>query len=190
MGKKVIWAIIAIGIGIYVISGILKSNEQKGATEANKQKIETAIREMAAKYDAATDWMDSLNSKKTIYTIDVQNALINANKRPILFRASLEDVSKLQGQYVVHLDTWVGVVQISFQLQCGDGHVHQMLAKSDRDPWNSFAVVAQIQDINKPLFRVKAVPSDEYSELELESSDTFIALGQCLDFLYIREITP
>jgi len=123
MKTKKYWIFLAI-LGIFVVgfwifdqrskfstepSAKHSINEgQKNASEGRKiedllARIEENISSLSAKYNAVSDWEDTIIPRgqfNSVYTIDLQDALISNKNRPVIFLASLLDVSRENGEYI------------------------------------------------------------------------------------------
>lgn len=51
----------------------------------------------------------------------------------------------------------------------------------------SFAVVAKINRVVRPALRIAVHPLEEGVELDYEPSDTFLAVGVCIDLSYVGD---
>lgn len=207
---KALIIIIAIAVGVYVVLNMVTSKRSKVEVEKinamKKLKIEQDISEMVDKYDAVTDWesiFDEKNTFKPVYTIQIQDALLKTNGRPILFYASVVDILRRDNQHIVLFENWAWLdvepwftlkPTIYFELQCNEELTKKLLDTPLTLPplfgaGSKLAVVAQIEEVRKHEFALKAYPrGDEEVEIDVEASDIFIAIGKCLDFLYVEEI--
>lgn len=194
---KIVIVIIAIAIGVYVVSNIISSRrskvEEEKANAEKKLKIERNISDMVVQFDAVADWRSSFDEKdilEPIYTIHIQEALLKTNGRPILFYASVDDVLKREKQHIVRFVNWLDIgLTIYFELQCNEDQTKRLLEIPTEFFLDEFAVIAQIEEVRKPEFAVRAYArGSEEAEIEVESSDIFIATGKCLDFLYVGDL--
>ena len=101
----------------------------------------------------------------------------------------MSDVLIRQDQYFIFFgpDWTFSHPKIRFELKCSKAQATKIIETQVDSFLREFAVVAKINDILKPVFSVKSYPEEEdYSRIDLESSDIFIARGKCLDFLYLE----
>ena len=196
---KVSLIIMTIVMVVYAISNLIscqdssKVEKDKRKTE-DQIKIKKAVSDMVVKYGAVDDWNSVLEKKdvlERIYTIHIQEALLNTNEKPILFYAILGDIIRSENDYIIRFETWFNYPEtIRFELLGNEAQVKRLL-KFTGDLLDEFAVVALIEEVRKPEFTIKAYPiNSEEAEVEVESSDIFIANGKCLDFLYVGDFLP
>lgn len=180
---------IAIAIGGYKISNILSSErlkkEQENTIAEKKKRIEMKVQEMAAKFNAVTDREDvfeELNLRDKIYTVELQEALIRPDRRPFLIYVLLNDILKRENEYILRLTTPI----ITLELRCPE----ELARKAIRLPTSysevRLAIIAKIEKIKKPIFVVRSTGNDEDDgEVEVNSSNIFVATGECLDLIHL-----
>lgn len=173
------------------------SEKSEGAEKTESQK-EIVIKELAEKYNALTDW-----NKNIHYTIQLQDLLVNSDK-PVLFTGSVDDIFIKDGQYYIRFITgglwsWeFSGSQVYFVLKCDLNKVSVVIdriTKSDTDLHflrlfsENYVVVAEIENVTKPILQISGYSEYESEEVELEyePSSTFIVTGTCIDFVYIEE---
>ncbi|MFQ5904226.1 MAG: hypothetical protein ACE5JO_11095, partial [Candidatus Binatia bacterium] len=175
---------------IYSGHGSRSEDEAKGKETAQKiLKLKLSISEMAAKYHAVTDWDKEFKSREfyvaPVYTLEVQNALLETDGRPILFHAPLADIEKAGNRYIVRFGG-LSYPDIYFELECSPGQVRELLENQDDLSRRNYAVVAQIKRVFRPNLVVRAYPrKGEETGIEIESSDIYMAEGTCVDLLYM-----
>ena len=196
--SKLITAAVIIAIGAYVFSVTVSPRRSRAKREQARMeerlRVKQAVTDMITKFDAVEEWEASLDKTKThrsIYTIDIRQALLQTGGRPILVYGSLDDVLDGQEQDILRFtDFLIGLeTTIFFELQCDKEKTKALLEAPTSFIFDDFAVVAEIQEVSKPRFVVKAYPSEAYEyeeEIEIESSDALIATGRCLDFVFVR----
>jgi len=166
--------------------------KKRKAEVEKKIQIEQAISSMVAKYNAVTDWKKNFNNESVllgkIYTVQVEDALIRSDNRPILFFAFVEDVQRQGNKYYVHFWNWYELgPDIRFVLECNSKQAKKILEQKT-DFFEKYAVVALISTLQKPKFEVKAYPhSRGGADIIVEPSDIFIAKGRCLDLLFVGD---
>ena len=142
---------------------------------------------LAAEYQATTGWEDDL-----VYTFQVQERLITG--RPTLFKALVDDVFHRSGKtFVRFYDNSYSALgsYFVFELECSRPLVDMILTRhSDEAGYTRFfeeyAVVADIQEVSKPVLGLYASPFSEYdAEVVVGTSDMFIVKGTCIDIAYI-----
>jgi len=196
IASKIVFALIALAIGIWIVLNIISSqhsNVKKEKAEVEKKiQIEQTISNMVARHNAVTDWKKNFNEKSTllgrIYTVQVEDALIRSDGRPVLFFASVDDVTRIGNKYYVHFHNWFDLSpEIRFVLECDSEQVKKIMGQIT-DFFEQYAVVALISSLQRPKFEVKAYPhSAEDAEVVVEFSDIFIARGRCLDLLFVGD---
>lgn len=171
-----------------------KVEEERLQTE-QKLRIQMAISDMTRKFNAVTDWKNVFEKKDDmlwtpIYTIQVQQALLETQHRPILFHASLDDVFKQGDQYLARFVSWSYFPMVfHFELECTSEQAKRLIKNPTEMFANDYAIIAHIRNVCKPTFAVKPYPTgNEEAEVEIETSDVFLATGECLDFLYVGDL--
>ncbi len=193
--------VIVIG-GIIVGWQVYTKNESKiKSTESARKEIahkaikeitHKAIIELADKYNAVVDWSEPLSKiMSPVYTVEIENALLLKDSRPVLFLASVIDIERKENAYMVRFSNDFGEdPQIEFALNCSDEQVRKITQQqSESREWENYAVIAVINKVKKVRFNFVAITEgseDSYSaSIRLENSDTFIATGHCLDLVFV-----
>jgi len=196
IASKIVFALIASAIGIWVVSNIISSQHSKAEKEKaeveKKIQIEQTISNMVPTHNAVTDWKKNFDKKSAflgqIYTVQVEDALIRSDGRPVLFFASVDDVTRQGNKYYVHFRNWFDLdPDIRFVLECDSEQVKKIMSQKV-DLFGQYAVVALISSLQRPKFELRAYPhSGEDAEVVVESSDIFIARGRCLDLSFVGD---
>ena len=169
--KKAIIVLAIIIVGYYLLSSNKKSQEQQDVS-----RNEILGKEAAERHGASTDWDKDLH-----YTLQVQDKLLTDT--PVLFKGYIEDIFRQDGKiYVRFASSIMGPTQYFIDLEC-DNETVQRIIKND--PKNEFGMafldayfaVAKIHHITKPILSMV--------EIELDSSETIIGKGECLEFVFV-----
>lgn len=110
IASKIVFALIALAIGIWIVSNMISSQHSKSQKEKaeveKKIQIEQTISNMVVRHNAVTDWKKNFNKKNAllgeIYTVQVEDVLIRSDGRPVLFFASVDDVAR-QGTNIMYI---------------------------------------------------------------------------------------
>lgn len=192
--------LIVLAIGVWVVLGInscgsLKREKEKVETE-KKIRIKQAITDMIARHNAVNDWERNLREKfismlTKVYSIQVEQALVRKDGRPILLFASVEDVARQDNKYFGHFHNWFGLgPNIHFVLECKPDQIKKVMEQS-ASQFEQYAVVALISSIQRPKFEPGAYSENgEGQEITIESSNIFIAKGRCVDLLFVGQYEP
>jgi hypothetical protein len=170
----------------------LKTEKEKLATETRIQ-TEKSIAEMAKRNNAIVNWQNAFDTNElSTYTIEVQDALIKTDNRPVIFFAPVEDIVKETTKYSVHFYNPFSSFSpvIYFVLDCTPEQIGKIISHRS-DLYENYAVIAQISEVKKVRFEVKGY-AEIYEEvqLELEQSDVFVATGKCLELLPVGDYEP
>jgi len=201
--RKITLIILIITLGCFVSlssCGRSKKEEIKQMKKAKiKVEIEQNIKKMANNYNAVLDWEKDLKQKSfltNVYTVEVQRALVREDNRPVIFVASVQDIEKRGNEYIVYFDRWTGYYNINleadlpilFILNCTEEQVKRILNQPNEVLFENYSVIALISDVNKMRFSLTPYPLGEYeADIEIDSSEVFIAKGNCLDLLFIGD---
>jgi len=219
---KIVTIVIVLAVAYWIVSGVLSRRQtqaQRRAAKVEEQaekrvQIKKSLEDMVVKYNAATEWhrdfdFDQENAGlfgPPIYTIQIEDALVRADKRPVMFVAHVEDVVKGETEYSVHFSTadpfgiFLSRPSIRFILHCTHDQVN-LIMQNPRDAGlferENYAVIAEISGVRKVSLALTAhadsvVPEDEYSfevdiSTNLEPSNIFVSFGRCLDLLFVGD---
>jgi len=177
-----------------------KKDEKEPIEKAKREiEIEKRITKMAKKHNAVINWEKGLKAKNWfagIYTLKVQNALKREDKRPVLLHATIQDIEKSDNGYLVYFDRWAGYFGIEsevsfpilFILKCPEEQVQKILNQSDELILENYSVIASISEVKKMRFSLTPYSIGEYeAHIEIDSSEVFIARGDCLDLMFIGD---
>ncbi len=197
---------IAFGVVVLVIVfWLFTSSTSKKSSETENQErkiekhqqIEKIVADLVSKYNAITDWRQSFKKEgigllEPVFTIEVQDALIRKDNRPVLFFAAVEDIEKETGIYNVYFQNFFDIVfsaNILYVLDCSTEQIQEIM-KQPTSPFKNYAVVAQITNVRKIRY---GVTSDDEKNVKDDSSlpsNVFEAKGRCLDLLFVDDYEP
>lgn len=181
--KTALWLLIIIAIvggGYYFFLTNKQADKIEVVKEVKISKGDLITKELANKYQALTDWE---KDEDLVYTLKLEERLII--DKPILFRGELDDIFGHDGKIFVRFDTYsFGSVRF-LELECDKQIVDKIITQ---EPFSEFAIVAKVQNISKPAFEIMgSVLSEEEVEIDIDSSDSYIAKGVCVDVAYIPQ---
>lgn len=177
--------LVAIMMGAITLSGCDGDSSEEATPKAaqveKERKITEEVQALCSKHNAVRDWGES---RLFPYTIDVQDALIRTDGRPVLFFARVTDVTKKADKYSVHFEASF-VPTIHLFLDCTSDQIKQLMLQ--RKDWPEFyAVIATVSEVNRIKFEITTSLYSE--EIFLESVPfglDFICKGKCLDLLFV-----
>jgi hypothetical protein len=201
-----------IAVWVIVIGGIIvgwqvytknierkaKSSEQKAkfAKLAKKESTHKAIIELADKHNAVVGWKEPLIKKHvdSPFTIEIENALLLKDSRPVLLLAQVKDVERKENAYMVRFTNIFGKdPEIEFVLDCSDEQVRKITQRqSESRDLENYAVITVINKVKKVVaFSLHPVVTNDgeesYSEIEIDAPDKFVATGRCMDLLFVED---
>lgn len=205
---KAIFVIVILGIVVWVFSSKTGKEQSKVENEKletkqhgeTKQHDETKniVSVMIAKHNAVADWRKSLGKKKRslfdhIYTIEIQDALIKTDGRPILFFGGANDIVRKDDKYTVYFNNWLGSLigaDVHFILECTPDQINKIMSQST-DFFGNYAVISQIREVKKVRFQLTAQSLDsEEVDVDFAPSNVFMATGRCLDLVFVGDYEP
>ena len=204
MKAKKYWIVAPIIVIALILTGCDSDNSEDNSEEAarleKERQITKKIQELCSKYNAVTDWKQHFHKKafgQHTYTVEVEDALIRTDGRPILFRGVADDIVKESDKYVVYwsagfasrlrgdaIHDFVFGRDFRFILDCTPSQVEKIMDNSV-NTLDDYAVVAQISEVEKVRFKLNANSVGEDVRVDLKTSDTFMAKGKCLDLLFV-----
>ncbi len=195
--SRVTFGLVLLAIVYWLISNEIsdkRSKVQKKKVETEKRlQTEASVADMAAKHNAVTNWEQSFDKKdllglfKSTYTVEVEDALVRTDHRPIMLFASVADVGRETNNYSVHFYNWFGAIlsaDIHFVLDCTPDQVKEIMLHRT-GLFEKYAIIAQVSEVKK--VKLRATVSAETDEVVLEPSNVFIAKGRCLDLLFVDD---
>jgi len=164
-----------------------KAEAEKERLEKEYQATAQRIQELCSQYNAVMDWTQSLEEVWSPFTIELEEALIRADSRPVLLLGNVKDIAKESDRYWAHftLEAPYTGFDIHFFLHCTPEQVEEIM----RLKLGDYAVIAQVSEVKKVSYVFEA-----YGEVETDfegypavsvtidpdpSSDLFIAKGTC-----------
>lgn len=157
--------LMSITFGIYKYIEYRKNSQLKEALEKE------AISKMAARYNAVVNWRQSLEDIENVYSLNVEEALIGKDNRPVLLSVYVRDiVRKAEIHYVLFDESGPPDPEINFNIEFTQEQINRL--KELIDDGSGIAVVASISSVH----RLK----------DSEALDKFVADGKCLDFLPLK----
>lgn len=185
MKMKKYW-IIAL---LLILVGCDSDNREEKAEAQKKERLEKTrqamqeMQELCLPYNAVIDWTVSIESLSP-FTIELEEALVREDSRPLLLLGKIEDITKELDKYSIHFIS----EDILFDLYCTPKQVKEIMNhRSDRH--QEYAVIVRVSEVKKVRLGLQA--SDEgIGEIWVRSkplTDCFIAKGTCLDLLFIGD---
>jgi len=178
--------VLIITFGCFIVLSCSDRSEKEKIKLMEKSKLESEIGkkmiEMVKHYNAVIDWEKTIESGKFFslpLTLEVQNALIREDKRPVLFSASIQDIEKSGNEYIISFDRWESF-QGLFILKCSELQVQKILNQPKETIYDNYSIIASISNVKKKRFSLTSSSSGEYSEV-------LIAKGDCLDLMFIGD---
>jgi hypothetical protein len=141
-----------------------RREEAERATQQATEKaaLQERISELAKRHDAVTDWRSHLRDRTIIdpiYSAELTAALINPERRPVLFIGSVRDVGQVGGKYVLSLEGGINLrTHFLLHLSCSDEQAKSIMAEP-RGESNRFAVVATIVSVDSAQRRDEGASS-------------------------------
>ncbi len=180
-------------IAVFIIGGyyLLFMNKQTDKKEEAKQeeisKGDIITKDLANKYQAVIS-----DEEELTYTLQAQERFITG--KPTLFTSAyVDDVFNRDGKTFIRFSpSWFSHNNYVLELECNKDIVDKVLAQKGGNDFFDFdgeyAVVANIQEITKPVFALKgSALSEDEVEIDIASSKLFIVKGVCVDVAYIND---
>ena len=157
-----------------------RSNREEAALRAKADQTQQNISQFADRYNAVTDWRKAFRGKTptdVIYSAEVAPMFVRADARPVLFIASLRDVTSDGDHYAIYFDGRINFHSEFRLLLTATPDQAKLMMSSPRGDENRYAVVGQIQSVDSAEKQV--LDSDEGTTLKSIS----LAKGRCLDVM-------
>lgn len=198
MKAKKYWLLATIMAVVITLSSCDSDSPEEAAKVEQKHKITEEVQKLCSQYNAVTDWKQHIDKKgfgEHTYTIEVEDALIRTDGRPILFYGSIHDVVRKPDKYLVYFGSGWGTLlrnpffgvfgcDIHFVLDCTPSQVEQIM-RHPASGFDDYAVIAQISEVEKIRFELSSGESGE--KVHVETSDVFMVKGKCLDLLLVAD---
>lgn len=181
LSAKQVFVIVAVSAGIVLAAiGLANNSPDRGANKAAADEPSMpnkAFHDFAAKYNAVDyDTLFTNQGSDTLYTIDIQEALLNAG-RPIAFQGLLQDIWMEHGTifasvYIIGPDSAASVLRVT----CSP----QQRALLERT--GNATIVAKVSKVFKPPY-LNQSKSDNDTNTEPENMDepgSCEILGACV----------
>ena len=189
--KKIITFLIITAIitgGYYFFFSNKNTEESTQTTKQEKvSKAYIIAKELADTYQATIGWEENLN-----YTLQAQERLITG--KPTLFTGYVDDIFKLDGKNFIRFSSsFLSSADYVLELECAQQVVDKIFAQKPDSKdflkfFDEYAIVANIQEITKPVFALEGSAfSEDEVEINIESSNLFTAKGTCVDVAYIGD---
>jgi hypothetical protein len=144
-----------------------------------------AVAQMVSKYQAVPYWENDVKDGGRVFAVNVQEAIVRADKRPLLLINQIDDLVKEDDKYYLNFESITYTHDIYFRLECDAEQVNKLTGQSSM-PDDEYAIIAAITAVRQLRFRIKAAPeSEEEANIELDTSGAFTAEGRCLEFVNI-----
>jgi len=205
--SRIAFGLVLLAMVYWLISSVISNRR----SEAQKEKVKTekhlqsekSVADMVAKHNAVTDWKQNLNKKgrgffaDSVYTIEIEEALIRTDGRPILFFSQIEDIGKKSDKYIVYFANLFGFmssVNVHFILDCTPEQFEKIMLHPRL--FENHAVIAQVSEVKKVKLKLANYPEKhavtdydvaKIDKVVLEPSNVFIAKGCCLELQFVGD---
>ncbi len=171
---------------------------RKQATKIyDRMQTNNGIGNLVDKYNAVIQWEKDLENLKQVFTINIQDALVRKDRRPILLIAPISDIEKENDRYLLHIEVYADVIYhdtitYRYTLECDFDCMNKLNAQLSQHPLtsndNEYAIIAFISSARKLRFNISAHPyREEAASLDLNTSRDALVNGRCLDLLNIGQ---
>lgn len=159
------------------------NKERRDREEASLQQTFLAF---AAAHNAVADWKTALpyQSLGAAYSVQLGDVLVRPDKRPVAFRAYLDDIVRRGDRTYLELEDVDEPDDLHLTLEATSESVQQVL-KQGPSNFDEYAVVAEILTVERPAFQLSAENNPDGPEIQVKASDTFHAQGRCLGLAYL-----
>jgi hypothetical protein len=215
--------VIALVIGGCLFLSAISCKKSETETRAKKHKAKTEkqiqtekmLQDLVKKHSAIVDWRQNIDQKNLgpfsppIYTIQVEDALVRADDRPVMFIAKIEDIVRRDDKYLVNFSVsrmlnMYSNPYVRFILHCTQEQVNHIMNNHNGNNESFFldhyAAIANISGVSKVSLQLTAgadrVISHDGEEFDvdistsIEPSNIFVATGQCVDLLFVGDMAP
>lgn len=201
--KRIRWILAVVVAGAALswlayknISDRRAESQQKQAAQAaleRQNEVRSRIADFARKYNAVTNWQQRLDGT-LVFSVDVEEALIDQTNSPVLFLGIVDDMVRRDGKNYLHFQNWnTAGPDIQWVLESTD-KLSTTIRQHTKEtfPVYVYAVVARISSIKKTSTETEdmdatANPLLTESQRISMSSRTFVATGQCVDVLTLGD---
>ena len=190
--RNIVWIAIVLLAGGWFVKSRHDDKQLKLRNAAARAAAQAAHFDFGRRYNAISNWEEQLprRDRFQLFSADIAEALVGTNNRPVLFLASLDDISLSKGRYFARLTCNETDPPLALLLML-DAVQAQLLRQEPTDLAMDFSLVARIRE-------VKLVPAgpiiDEDSDgepLVVEGQTENLCLGELLAFQqYSRVLTP
>ncbi len=180
IATKVLFAVIVLALaGWWAHDKFQNSKIEKHQEERQQQSRDTVVA-TAKRYGAIIDWEERL--KDSAFSIQVEDAILPEDGKPIVVDGFIEDVARHNDQYYLYINDWrTGGNTISFVLECDPATARHVIEKNGS--FGSVSVIAQITSVEKAQLALRSgvKTTEDPVPIEIDSSSLFIARGKCLE---------
>jgi hypothetical protein len=169
-----------------------KTRQERIRKEADKISSITqhapAVAQMVSKYQAVPHWEGDVKEPGRVFAINMQEAMVRSDNRPILLINRIDDLVKEGNKYYLNFESITYTHDVYFTLECDAEQANELLGQTS-SPDDEYAMIAHVSSVRKLKFNISAAPkSIEEAEIELDTSDAFTAEGKCLALLKVEHV--
>jgi hypothetical protein len=145
-----------------------------------------AIAQMISKHQAVQHWEGDVKESGRVFAVNVQEAMVRSDGRPILLIERIDDLVKEGDKYYLNFESITYTHDIYFTLECDAEQANNLLSQPS-SPSDEYAIIAHVSSVRKLKFNISASPqSTEEAEIDLDTSDALTAEGKCLALLKVE----
>jgi hypothetical protein len=117
------------------------------------------------------------------YSIQLENALVRPDKKAVAMRAHLEDIVRRDNRMFLEFSDWE---DLYLTLEASPEIVEQVLKEHPSKFFAEYAIIAEVQSVQKPTFQVAAETTGDGPEVEIQAADKLHVRGRCVVLLNLE----
>ena len=159
----------------------IAEEHRKGTEREKDQKVIS----FAATHNAIADWKAALPDQSVIgsYSIQLENALVRPDKKAVAMRAYLEDIVRRDNRMFLEFSDWE---DLYLTLEASPEIVEQVLKEHPSKFFAEYAIIAEVQSVQKPTLQVAAETTGDGPEVEIQAADKLHVRGRCVVLLNLE----
>jgi hypothetical protein len=181
-------------VATWVATGCGKKDSNAPKLDADVEADKAAMASLALKHSAIVEWRQTLKKRSFSppFTLELQKALSPTNGALTLFLVELQDVEERENGFrATFSQTYFSdhIFNVVLVMDCDSTHASKFI-RDERDKFiRSYAVVARVSEVSRPLFAVEGTGTAENSRVEVDASHrSFLIRGSCIEAVRLKGI--
>lgn len=180
---------VVVIVALVAVASCRRERPPAEQQSAEQREIGRALCALVTRHGADYEW--KTEGDASLFTVQVEDLLLSRIGQTLFTFASVTDVQKQEGRYLLTARDSLGVSILFLCMKCSRSQAEYVMNIPDEGAyWGSFAIVFRLDSAYHPTWELTAQPDGDTAYVEVSGPKTWFIKGECLDLLYLGQDEP